>query len=170
MKDIFGNIVLIIVLAIFAYFAYNAGRYAAHGDVTPDYLDTIVITHHDTINIVKTDSFPLVHKVVITDTLFLDPIEELEKDTPMVALQVVQKTFSDDSTYTAYISGVNIGNLPSLDSIRVYSSVVHTMVQSTIAPTARPSRLRFGVGGGYGYGLRSGTFQPFIGFGLYYIF
>ena len=50
----------------------------------------------------------------------------------LTALPVVQKTYSDDSTYTAYVSGLRYGRYPSLDSITVRQKIIERNIIQTV--------------------------------------
>ena len=87
---------------------------------------------------------------------------------PAVALPVIQKTYSDDSTYTAYVSGLQIDSFPRLDSIRVRQKTIERTITVTQTEKKKARRLRFGVYAGYGYGFRYKGFEPQVGVGISY--
>lgn len=97
------------------------------------------------------DSFPNLSKTV-PDTESEDSLE----------LEITQKVYSD-STYTAYVSGYE----PRLDSIFVRQKVITNTIHETRTIKEKKFR-RWNVGliGGYGYGFKSQTFEPFIGVGV----
>lgn len=68
-----------------------------------------------------------------------------------VELEVVQKEYSDDSTYTAYVSGVRYGDYPRLDSVIVRQKMIEKTITNTIYERKRglKVKLRPAVGGGY---------------------
>lgn len=73
-----------------------------------------------------------------------------------------QKVYSD-STYTAYVSGYE----PCLDSIFVRQKIVeHSIVETRTVATKKFRRWNLGLIGGYGYGIKSREFEPFVGVGL----
>lgn len=73
-----------------------------------------------------------------------------------------QKVYSD-STYTAYVSGYE----PCLDSIFVRQKIIeHSIVETKTVATKKFRRWNLGLIGGYGYGIKSKEFEPFVGFGL----
>lgn len=80
-------------------------------------------------------------------------------DSAVVAIPITQKRYDGDD-YRAYVSGYE----PNLDSIFVFrrSDVV------TITERKEPRRLTIGVSAGYGYGLSSNKFEPYIGIGVSY--
>ena len=91
--------------------------------------------------------------------------EELKADSSMT-LPVVQKVYSDDSTYTAYVSGVEFEDLPKLDSVIVKRREIVNTINETITNTIRyKPRITFGIQFGYGYGFVSRKIEPFVGFG-----
>jgi hypothetical protein len=127
------------------------------------------IVKHDTIYIEKHDTLPQEkgEKVIkyvkipyyINDTVYA-------KDS--IQMQIVQKTFSDDSTYTAYVCGIKYENLPKLDSITIRQRDIINTVVKTITVQKKRSRWSVGLQGGYGYGLGYKGFEPYVGFGVEY--
>lgn len=85
-----------------------------------------------------------------------------------IRLDIIQRKYTDDSTYTAYVSGLKYGIYPRLDSITTKHRVIERTVTNTIR--GKQSRWHVGVTAGYGYGFQSRTFEPFIGIGLQYSF
>lgn len=93
-------------------------------------------------------------------TLPSDTADENFVAVDSIDIEITQKVYSD-STYTAYVSGY----LPKLDSIFVRERIV----RETISKTIKDKELRrwnLGLVGGYGYGMSSKTFEPFIGIGV----
>ncbi len=81
-------------------------------------------------------------------------------DTIMAELPITQKVY-EDSCYTAYVSGYQ----PNLDSIRIrYPTVITTVTKNK--ETKKFRRWNVGVIGGYGYGIKSKSVEPFIGIGV----
>lgn len=86
-----------------------------------------------------------------------------------VTLPIVQREYSDDSTYTAWVSGVLVDTIgPKLDSIIVRERVVTNEI--TVTNTVMKNRSRWSVGliGGYGYGIQAKQLDFFIGAGVTY--
>jgi hypothetical protein len=86
-----------------------------------------------------------------------------------VVLPVVQRTFTDDSTYTAYVSGVQLDRYPTLDSIAVQQRTIYKNIERTITiERRRPLSVGLQVGAGVGIITR----QPdiFVGIGISYSF
>lgn len=66
-----------------------------------------------------------------------------------VELDLVQKEYSDDSTYTAYVSGLRYGLYPRLDSVIVRQKIVERTITNTVEGRGVRIKLRPAVGGGY---------------------
>ena len=91
----------------------------------------------------------------------LDSTREAVQDS--VEVEITQKVYSDDSTYTAYVSGVN----PNLDSIFVkQKEVTHSILETRTLQVKKFRRWNVGLIGGYGYGFKSKNLEPFIGVGV----
>lgn len=98
--------------------------------------------------------------ILIHDTiLMLRDSDELYSLEDSVLIPISSKTYTDDSTYTAWISGYEA----QLDSIRVYRQTI----TKTISVTSR-KRWNWGVQGGL-YVTPRGV-QPGMGFGVTYAF
>lgn len=97
------------------------------------------------------DSFPNFSQAV--------PTAEMEDS---LELEITQKVYSD-SSYTAYVSGYR----PNLDSIFVRQKVItNTIHETRTIETKKFRKWNIGITGGYGLGLQSGRFEPFIGVGV----
>lgn len=68
------------------------------------------------------------------------------------------KTYTDDSTYTAWVSGVR----PSLDSIRTYRRTQYTDRYIYRDVVRQPKPKRFGIGLSAGYGVGKGGLSPVV--------
>lgn len=91
----------------------------------------------------------------------LDSVCEAVRDS--VEVEITQKVYSDDSTYTAYVSGVN----PNLDSIFVkQKEVTHSILETRTLQVKKFRRWNIGLIGGYGYGFKSKNLEPFVGVGI----
>ena len=68
-----------------------------------------------------------------------------------MSFDMVQKEYSDDSTYTAYVSGLKYGDYPKLDSVIVRQKITERTITNTIYREKKgfKIKLRPGVGGGY---------------------
>lgn len=91
----------------------------------------------------------------------LDSVREAIQDS--IEVEITQKVYSDDSTYTAYVSGVN----PNLDSIFVkQKEVTHSILETRTLQVKKFRRWNVGLIGGYGYGFKSKNLEPFVGVGI----
>lgn len=94
-------------------------------------------------------------------TKSLDSVYEAVRDS--VEVEITQKVYSDDSTYTAYVSGVN----PNLDSIFVkQKEVTYSILETRTLQVKKFRRWNVGLIGGYGYGFKSKNVEPFVGVGI----
>ena len=131
-------------------------------------IDTITIERTDTQYITKTDTLPK----LVRDTLLRFIHVPATKDSDIVDsvnLQVVQRTYTDDSTYTAYVSGIGYDMYPSLDSIVVRNEYVTSIVERTIHERQK-QRITIGLNVGAGLGIISRQPDIYIGIGLNYNF
>lgn len=124
--------------------------------------DTII--SHDTINVMR--------PVHISDTIVRHIIARLPMaaptdtatesdpppDTAAVVVPITQRTYTDTTNYTAWVSGYQ----PSLDSIRIYTRT-QTITERV---TAKPRRFSVGLQGGVG--ITPKGVQPYIGVGVAY--
>ena len=114
-------------------------------------------TIHDTIPQIKYEKIIAYKKdtLKIVDTIPGDTVKILAE------IPVTQKEYSDDSTYTAWVSGYK----PNLDSIDIYKKTVY--IDHTITKTKRQ---KFVVGPqvGVGYDVKNKNFAPTIGVGITY--
>lgn len=95
------------------------------------------------------------------DTLLL--VDTVPGDTVhmVVEVPVTQKEYSDDSTYTAWVSGYK----PNLDSINIYRKT--NFIEREITKTKR-QRFVIGPQVGYGYDFAGKKFGPTVGVGVTY--
>lgn len=93
------------------------------------------------------------------------PCDSVSRRDSITALPVVQKAFSDDSTYTAYVSGIQYDSFPKLDSIAFMRREVVRFVTRTVT-ASNNRRWHFGVQGGVG--ITPKGVQPYIGVGATY--
>ena len=82
-------------------------------------------------------------------------------------LPIVQRIFQD-STYTAYVSGIKYGDLPRLDSICKKERVIYQTVTITKDLPCKQKRFHVGIISGYGCGFTSKQVEPYIGIGVSY--
>lgn len=132
-----------------------------YGSITrqPHDTDTDTVTIVDTVMVrvpVVRDSVVVrteIAYLVKHDTLTHD---SLTHDTVPVVIPISQRKYSDDSTYTAWVSGYHA----SLDSIAVYRSMELV--------TVRQKPRRWTVGLSAGYGITPRGLQPYVGLGVSY--
>ena len=130
----------------------------------------------------------LVHDTIYKDTFFTEkkipypvPVKEYVTNTipvpvyvdsgkvDTVPMQVVQRTYTDDSIYTAYVSGVLVDSLPRLDSITVKQRTI-TITIDTERIITKSKRFTHGIQGGAGYGLTTHRPDIYIGYGAQFNF
>ena len=126
--------------------------------------DTLYITRYDTLPVER-------EKTVVKYVPVPVIVDSIRHDTVKVEMPVVQKRFSDDSTYTAYVSGLEYQELPKLDSISIRERLVYKTIRETYTiqlPQKPMRRWNVGVQAGYGYGFLYKGFEPYIGAGITY--
>ena len=121
--------------------------------------DTVYVEVHDTVPVVKRERVLCYVKVPVRDSTF-----NVQRSTFNDSMAVVQREYSDDSTYTAYVSGLLYQDWPKLDSITVRQRTI----TNTVTQLRRQSRFTLSAGIGYGYGIRYKGFEPYIGITLGY--
>lgn len=160
--DRFIKTLFIVLFALlFISFGFNVYYVVKDKDVeikekitTVTKTDTIM----DTVLVVKKEKLVKVIRDTLVNVEFIhDTI-----DTSMVVADVpiTQKEYSDDSTYTAWVSGYR----PSLDSINIYRKSVITNKETVIK---KKDIHRFGIGpvvyGGYNFGTKKLDYGVGIG-------
>jgi hypothetical protein len=101
-------------------------------------------TVHDTLPEIRYEKkikyIPVPDSIFITDTITNEKV-----------LPVVQRKYTDDSTYTAYVSGAKIDSFPRLDSILVRQKTIERTIINTIYKDKHGLRfkIRPAAGGGY---------------------
>ena len=135
--------------------------------------DTVYVEVHDTVPVVKRERVLCYVKVPVRDSTFRSTFGRLQGKNVQCStfndsMAVVQREYSDDSTYTAYVSGLLYQDWPKLDSITVRQRTITNTVTQTVALMKRQSRFTLSAGIGYGYGIRYKGFEPYIGITLGY--
>ena len=142
--------------------------------------DTVYVEVHDTVPVVKRERVLCYVKVPVRDSTFRSTFGRLQgknvqcstfnvqRSTFNDSMAVVQREYSDDSTYTAYVSGLLYQGWPKLDSITVRQRTITNTVTQTVTLLKRQSRFTLSAGIGYGYGIRYKGFEPYIGITLGY--
>lgn len=133
-------------------------KYVEKKDSMPDAKqETVVRTIK--IPIPKPKHAPLLSENPMDSVGFADNLSDIPDS---IEVPRTQKVYSD-STYTAYVSGYE----PCLDSIFVRQKIVeHSIVETRTVATKKFRRWNVGLIGGYGYGIKSKEFEPFVGVGL----
>ena len=132
-------------------------------------VDSVFIT--DTITKEIHDTLPIEKKEKVIEYVSIPCPEHTNgEDTAQVMLPIVQKEFSDDSTYTAYVSGLKYNEWPKLDSITVRQREVMNTIIKTITIKAKQSPWKIGIQAGYGYGFNYKGLEPYVGVGIGYSF
>lgn len=165
------NIIAMYLFIIVAVCAFVAGRCTSGSKFLTDTIiekqsDTTYIEKHDTLPIAKAEK--VIKYVTIPNA---DNQQEIGKTDSLIQkgdtlLPVVQKVYSDDSTYTAYVSGLKHEEYPKLDSIITRQRTITNTITQTIRIKEKRSRWSIGIQGGYG--LTPKGFQPYIGAGIEY--
>lgn len=113
--------------------------------VTVEKWDTITETVHDTVPKVRNERIVKYIPMPATDATgtVVDSLAGKATGTVADSMAVVQREYSDDSTYTAWVSGLRYGKWPILDSIIVRRSVVTHTIKETV--TVKEKCRRWGV-------------------------
>lgn len=156
---------LLIALAL----GFILGRGKKGEERVKERIRTEVVTKYDTIKAAAPEP---VHDTIVKWQEARVPKEHLRDCTKMVkctdsvnvTLPITQRVYRD-SSYTAWVSGYK----PSLDSIHTYNKMVYTTrtIERTI--TKPPRKWGIGINAGYGYGINSKLFEPYIGVGVTYV-
>lgn len=163
------NILILVLLLTALVLGFILGR-GKKGEVqVKERIKTEVVTKYDTIKDVAPNP---VHDTIIKWQTARVPIYHPRDCTKMirgadsanVRLPISQRVYRD-SNYTAWVSGYK----PSLDSIHTYNKMVYTTrtIERTI--TKPPRKWGIGINVGYGYGINSKLFEPYIGVGVTYV-
>ena len=160
--DRFIKTLFIVLFALlFISFGFNVYYVVKGKDVeikekitTVTKIDTIM----DTVLVVKKEK---VIKVIRDTLVNVEFIRDTVDTAKVVAdIPIVQKEYSDDSTYTAWVSGYR----PSLDSINIYRKNISTNKETVIK---KKDIHRFGIGpvvyGGYNFGTKKLDYGVGIG-------
>ena len=136
--------------------------------------DTTYVYVHDTLPVVKNEHIVEYIKVPVSDlSACLDGNVDNKHDSTClksdsINMQIVQRQYSDDSTYTAYVSGLRYNQWPKLDSIIVRQREITNTITKTITIQKKRSRFSVGLQAGYGYGFQYRGFEPYVGVGVNY--
>ena len=175
-KTVLTYIVLGLVIGLGLSLFWNYKQYRDLQEQPTKIEEKIVVKYVE-----KKDSMPEAKKETVVGTIKI-PIQKPKPETMLsdnaldsvgfsdnlsdipdsIEVPRTQKVYSD-STYTAYVSGYE----PCLDSIFVRQKIVeHSIVETRTVATKKFRRWNLGLIGGYGYGIKSKEFEPFVGVGL----
>ena len=135
--------------------------------------DTVIVVKRDTMTIEVHDTVPQVRKERIVKyipmpdgkpTGVVAVADSVKKD----SIAIVQREYSDDSTYTAWVSGLEYDVWPKLDSINVRRQIITEHIKETITVKKNSSRWSIGAQAGIGYGFRYKGIEPYVGVGISY--
>ena len=169
-KYSFISVYLLTVIAFAVFFVSRCS--CTRQDVQSD---TIFVEKWDTAYIEKHDTLPaekgkvIVKYVTIPNTDMPDSVRDEPQPDGGMPMAIVQKQYSDDSTYTAYVSGIDYKEYPKLDSVIVRQREITHTVRETIT-VKKKSHWHVGLQGGYGYGFLYKGFEPYVGVGVTYGF
>lgn len=155
------------VLGWVCNYTFNAQK-----PVSDDFREKLLI---DTVYVDTTDTTPRIEKEIVTKYIKIPvpvPVDSGKVDTfpaDSVELPVVQRTYTDDSTYTAYVSGIEVDSFPRLDSVRVRMRTIikEHEVERTIT---KKQPITWGLQFGSGYGIITKQPDIYIGLGLQWNF
>lgn len=152
--------VVFLAVALLVSLAFNY-KQCSGNDVAAD---TVTVERIDTQYVTITDTVPVVHHDTVTGYIEIPVTKDsIVRDT--VRLDVVQRTYTDDSTYTAYVSGLRYADLPKLDSIAVRQRTIYREIERTISVNNQ-RRLSIGLQTGVGVGIIHRQPDIYIGFGI----
>lgn len=161
MDKFIKTLFIVLFALLFISFGFNVYYVVKDKDVeikekitTVTKIDTIM----DTVLVVKKEK---VIKVIRDTLVNVEFIRDTVDTAKVVAdIPIVQKEYSDDSTYTAWVSGYR----PSLDSINIYRKNISTNKETVIK---KKDIHRFGIGpvvyGGYSFGTKKLDYGVGIG-------
>lgn len=149
-------VIVLVLLAASLYLNYKFYTMPVKKEVVTEIR---YIERKDTSPTVKSDTVVRYIKVPVPQP----KTDSVAVPTDSIELEITQKVYSDDSTYTAYVSGYK----PNLDSIMVrQKQITNTITNTRILREKEFRKWNIGVTGGYGIGLQSGRFEPFVGIGV----
>ena len=165
-----GKNILILVLLLFALvLGFILGRGKRGEERVKERIKTEVVTKYDTIRAAAPKP---IHDTIVKWQEARVPREHFRDLTKMtkgsdsvdVTLPITQRIYKD-SNYTAWVSGYQ----PKLDSIHTYNKMVYTTRTIERTVTKPTNRWGIGINAGYGYGINSKLFEPYIGVGVTYV-
>lgn len=165
-KEIIIYMMNFIFVVIYIIMAFDLYKSECHKGMETD---TVRLVSYDTLRFYHHDTIP---KVVKERIVRFVPVPA-KQDTINSAsgpgtdsIPVVQKEYTDDSTYTAWVSGLSVNDYPRLDSISIIQRQVTERITETVNVHRKTPRWGFGLQAGYGFGISSRKFEPYIGLGV----
>lgn len=173
-----GRLCVVLAVALAVSVGLNVWQCSGRGDATM--ADTVRVTYTDTVRQVEPVARESVAVRYVTAVLprgedsigrigqigRISPISQIGRispissDSAVVRVPIEQRRYSDDSTYTAWVSGYEA----KLDSVEVYAR--REVVTVTRERTGRSGRWGLGVQAGVGYA--GGEVRPYVGIGVSY--
>lgn len=161
------NLILTLALAVLVLGVCNYAQ-CTQNAVSDDFREKLLI---DTVYVDTTDTTPRIEKEIVTKYIKIPvpvPVDSGKIDMCLadsVELPVVQRTYTDDSTYTAYVSGVEVDSFPRLDSIcvRMRTIIKEHEVERTIT---KKQPITWGLQFGTGVGIITKQPDIYIGIGF----
>ena len=161
MDKFIKTLFIVLFALLFISFGFNVYYAVKDKDVeikekitTVTKIDTIM----DTVLVVKKEKAIKVIRDTLVNVEFIRDTVDTAK--VVADIPIVQKEYSDDSTYTAWVSGYR----PSLDSINIYRKNISTNKETVIK---KKDIHRFGIGpvvyGGYNFGTKKLDYGVGIG-------
>ena len=161
MDKFIKTLFIVLFTLLFISFGFNVYYAVKDKDVeikekitTVTKIDTIM----DTVLVVKKEKAIKVIRDTLVNVEFIRDTVDTAK--VVADIPIVQKEYSDDSTYTAWVSGYR----PSLDSINIYRKNISTNKETVIK---KKDIHRFGIGpvvyGGYNFGTKKLDYGVGIG-------
>ena len=161
MDKFIKTLFIVLFALLFISFGFNVYYVVKDKDVeikekitTVTKIDTIM----DTVLVVKKENLVKVIRDTLVNVEFIRDTVDTAK--VVADIPIVQKEYSDDSTYTAWVSGYR----PSLDSINIYRKNISTNKETVIK---KKDIHRFGIGpvvyGGYNFGTKKLDYGVGIG-------
>lgn len=152
MKNL-SKAIYIILLVAAVFVGYNIPRKDTSRHI--NHTVTVIDTLRDTISIAKPKA--VYSKVFRVDTVHLATVDTISNtDSIFVSVPIDRMVYTDDSTYTAIVSGYRT----SLDSISVYNKTITKVL------VKKPQRISISLQAGYGFS--NNTPRPYIGVGVSY--
>lgn len=161
MDKFIKTLFIVLFALLFISFGFNVYYVVKDKDVeikekitTVTKIDTI----RDTVLVVKKENLVKVIRDTLVNVEFIH--DTIDTSRVVADIPIVQKEYSDDSTYTAWVSGYR----PSLDSINIYRKNISTNKETVIK---KKDIHRFGIGpvvyGGYNFGTKKLDYGVGIG-------